>query len=342
MRADPVKKGLLYAGTETGVYVSFNDGKMWQPLQLNLPTAAVRDLAVHDNDLIAATHGRSFWILDNLTPLRQITKDAVKNEVCLFKPETAIRIRRSENHDTPLPPETPVGQNPPAGAFIDYYLSEKPEGEVTLDIYVNSGNLVRHFSSYDTPRPIGSKPYFMLEWLPKFKAPTTHPGLNRFVWDLQYPPPPTSRTSYSMQAIIGEGTREVPEGPLVLPGEYKIVLTVDGKSYSQKLDLQMDPRVKISNKDLKDQLKLGIDIWNSSSDQMRLNAEIDSVLIQLKGIENKKDEKISKNIIDLTIQLKKLQRQLSSSSPASLETDVFSADREPTEQMFCASAHHLP
>ncbi len=342
VRADPVKKGLLYAGTETGVYVSFNDGESWQPLQLNLPTVAVRDLAVHDNDLIAATHGRSFWILDNVTPLRQINKNILNNKVTLFEPETAIRIRRSENTDTPLPPETPLGTNPPTGAIIDYFLSEKPPNNISLDIFDMNGNSVRHYSSNDKPVPVSKQPYFMTEWLPQFEPLTTHTGINRFVWDLHYPPPPANYHYYSMKAIAGHGTKEEPEGPLALPGEYKIVLTVEGKTYIQKLKVKMDPRVKVSDKALKDQFKLGVQTWNTSSDQSTLDEIQNSIKDQLAKI--KKGNKISADIlsmlnnfeqkIDALIKLNK------GANPANLETAVFSADCEPTAQMKEAFNHY--
>jgi photosystem II stability/assembly factor-like uncharacterized protein len=333
VRSDTKKKGLLYAGTETGVYISFNDGENWQPLQLNLPTVAVRDLAVHDNDLIAATHGRAFWILDDLSPFRQLNANVIKNDVTLFEPEIATRIRRSENGDTPLPPETPLGQNPPAGAIINYYLGQNVSGEITLSVFDKAGTLIRHYSSNDKEVPPSSQPYFMPEWLPVFKPLTTHAGINRFVWDLHYPPMPTKNTYYSMEAIVGDGTRKEPAGPMALPGEYKIVLTVNGKAHSQNLRVKMDPRVKVSEKALKDQLNLGLEIWNTSSDHHNLSLSVNSVVEQLPKLDSKADNNLTAKIKIANTKIDEIKKLLSGSNPANLETAVFSADREPTEQM---------
>src|SRR5207245_5633022 len=227
VRADPERPGLLYAGTETGVYVSFDDGDHWQSLQLNLPVASVRDLAVHGRDLIAATHGRSFWVLDDVTPLRQLGDSALGARVYLFAPAPAVRLRRSVSNDTPLPPEEPHGTNPPAGAVIDYLLrAPPPPGPVTVEIRDARGNVVRRFSSDDRaappPPPPPEPPQIADEWLPRLEPPTRHVGLNRFVWDLRYPPPPAARYRYSMAAVAGQGTVAEPGGPLVLPGRCEV------------------------------------------------------------------------------------------------------------------------
>ncbi|OLC06162.1 MAG: hypothetical protein AUH42_06195 [Gemmatimonadetes bacterium 13_1_40CM_70_11] len=205
VRADPARPGLLYAGTETGVYVSFDDGAHWQSLQLNLPTVSVRDLAVHDNDLIAATHGRSFWILDDLTHLRQLSDSIPREPAHLFRPARALRLRRSVSNDTPLPPEEPHGTNPPAGAVIDYYFPAAPTGPVTLEILDASGKPVRRFSSEDRVEPPREQPQIAAEWLPRFQPLTRDAGHNRFVWDLRYPRPPADRYNYSIAAIAGGG-----------------------------------------------------------------------------------------------------------------------------------------
>jgi len=334
VRADPLKKGLLYAGTETGVYVSFNDGNNWQPLQLNMPTVSIRDLAIHENDLVAATHGRAFWVLDDLTALRQINKEVLNSNSYLFKREDAIRIRRSENHDTPLPQETPHGDNPPGGAIIDYYLNSTIESPLSLKIFDGKGNLVRKYSSEDKPEPPSQQPYFMTYWLPKFKPLTTHKGLNRFVWDLRYSPPFTKSYHYGMTAIIGKGTVREPQGPLALPGNYKIVLTVNGKSYSQTLKLKMDSRVKVSNKALNDQLILALEIWNASSDEFQIGNEIDSVNNQLKELKNiKTNSSVISEVNKISQIIGKINHSLYSIGIANLEYPVLSADREPTEPM---------
>src|SRR5881392_945697 len=206
VRADAERPGLLYAGTETGVYVSFDDGDHWQSLQLNLPVVSVRDLAVHGRDLIAATHGRSFWVLDDLTPLRQLSDTALRAPVYLFAPAPAVRLRRSVSNDTPLPPEEPHGTNPPAGAVIDYLLRAATPGPVTVEVRDARGGVVRRFSSDDRATPPAEPPQIADEWLPRFEPPTRNVGLNRFVWDLRYPPPPAARYGYSIAAIAGQGT----------------------------------------------------------------------------------------------------------------------------------------
>ena len=281
--------------------------------------------------MIAATHGRAFWVLDDLTPLRQINSNNISSDVFLFKPETAIRIRRSENHDTPLPQETPHGDNPPSGAIIDYYLSSNVEKPLTLKIFDDKGNFIRKFSSSDKMQSPASQPYFMTYWLPQFHPLTTREGLNRFVWDLRYSPPLTKHYYYGMTAIIGKGTVKEPQGPLVLPGDYKVVLTVDGKSYSQTLKVKMDPRVKVTQKALNDQLKLALEIWNASSDEYELSNEIDSVNNQLARLKN--DPESNSKILLLQQKIEKTDKELNTINIANLESPVLSADREPTQPM---------
>jgi photosystem II stability/assembly factor-like uncharacterized protein len=267
LRADPVRKGLLYAGTETGVYVSFDDGDHWQPLQLNLPTTSVRDLAVHGDDLVAATYGRALWILDDVTPLRQLDPAMAASDAYVFRPQTGIRVRWDVNQDTPLPPETPAGQNPPDGAILDYYLKSAPSGEIRMAIYDDRGSLVRLFSSEPGPPP-PAFPNAPDYW---FAPPETLPrsaGLNRFVWDLRYSHPlvlPYSYfgalidyTEYTLadHAIPGQTPRDQPQGPLVLPGQYSVVVTIGVKQYRQPLEIRLDPRVKASPGALAEQLEL--------------------------------------------------------------------------------------
>lgn len=334
VRCDLTKKGLLFAGTERGVYVSFDDGDHWQSLQLNLPTASIRDLAVHGHDLVAATHGRAFWVLDDLTPLEQLSGSVLNSNVHLFQPEQAIRIRRSVNSDTPLPPEIPHGTNPPAGAIIDYYLGSLPQGTITLKVLDKYGNLVRRFSSNYQPNPDKNPPYFMNAWLPVFKGLPAHAGLNRFVWDLRYFHPHVPGHGYSMAIANLHSVRE-PEGPLVLPGKYKIVLTVDGKSYSRFVDVKMDPRVHVTKVALRDQLALAIGIWNAISDENSLSVQVDSLDAKISGLSG--EGKLSSDAITdarfLANKLKKFKATLNVGELAGLESDVMSADREPTSQM---------
>ncbi len=259
VREDPKRKGLLYAATEMGVYVSFNDGDNWLPLQLNLPVAPVHDLVVHDDDLVIATHGRSFWILDDLTPLRQISRDVAQSAAYLFAPQTAMRVRSDVARDTPLPPEEPAGENPPAGAILDYYLAQ-PAKEVTLEILDASGKLVRRISSAGKPVEAEKIVAFPSYWFaPPSKVDTTA-GEHRLVWDLRYPDPPSQQKNYDLSAVYGVGIKGLPRGPMALPGKYEVQITVDGKSYSQPLMVKLDPRLKVSAADLQKQFELEMEI----------------------------------------------------------------------------------
>jgi photosystem II stability/assembly factor-like uncharacterized protein len=245
VREDPKRKGLLYAGTETGVFVSFDDGDHWQPLQLNLPNASVRDLIVHGNDLVAGTHGRSIWILDDLTPLRQLDAKVAAGGAWLFAPETAYRMRfGSSDQGTPLPPDEPAGKNPPSGAILDYYLKSKPSGPVVLEIEDAQGHLVRRYSSADKPRARNPQELrFPAFWIAREPHLSDAPGMHRFVWDLLYPVP---------QAPPGFDSW-VRSGMWAVPGRYTVKLLVDGKTYTQPLTVRMDPRAKASQEDLERQ-----------------------------------------------------------------------------------------
>ena len=287
VREDPIRKGLLFAGTETGVYVSFNDGELWQPLQLNLPVTAVRDLIVKGNDLVVATHGRSFWILDDISPLRELTADAVAAGVYLFRPATATRIRKNVAHDTPLPPETPAGKNPPAGAIIDYSLQSVPAGEVTLEIIDGAGVLVRKYSTNDQPGKIDDTQSFPTYWFNPPAPLSKKVGLNRFVWDLRYERPQALRYGYSIAAAYGEDAIMVPEGPLVSPGVYQVKLTVDGRSYTAPLSVKMDPRVKVAPLALSQQTSLEMTIIEGMNLSYSVVQEINDLRRRLKELQTK-------------------------------------------------------
>ncbi|MBI2835082.1 MAG: hypothetical protein HYX76_11720 [Acidobacteria bacterium] len=260
VREDPARKGLLFAGTELGVYVSFTDGDRWQRLQLNLPVAPVHDLVIHDNDIVVATHGRSFWVLDDISPLRQVDGAVIQADAHLFQPATAIRVRRSVNTDTPLPPETPLGANPPNGAIIYYSLGSEPPGEVSLEILDAAGRLVRRFSSHDPPPPPPSPPPAAGYWFRPAAPLPKAAGLNRFVWDLRHPRPHAIRSSYTIAAVYGEDTPALPLGPQVVPGPYQVRLTVAGRSFTAPLTVKMDPRVTTPANDLTRQFELEMKI----------------------------------------------------------------------------------
>jgi photosystem II stability/assembly factor-like uncharacterized protein len=265
IREDPARKGLLYAGTAKGIYISFDNGEHWQSLQLNLPTSPVTDLDIHGGDLVASTFGRSLWILDDITPLRQLDARLLQTPVSLLHVAPAYRARWDMNQDTPLPQETPAGQNPPDGAIINYFLKSPPAGTIKLSIFDSKNNLVREFS--DVAAPIDKTPANVPEYW--FAAPTVvtkNAGLNRFIWDLRYAPPKTLTYGYFNEhlnyieytladhAIPGETPREQPQGPFVVPGEYSVALTVDGQTYRQSFTVKADPRVHASQADLAQQL----------------------------------------------------------------------------------------
>ncbi len=340
VRSDLTRKGLLYAGTEKGVYVSFNDGESWSSLQLNLPIASVRDLAVHDNTLVAATHGRAFWALDDLSPLQQLTEKVTSSDAYLFQPATAIRIRRTENRDTPLPPEEPLGTNPPSGAIIDYYLKSAPTSTAILEILDSSGNLVRRVSSADPVPPSEGTHYFMNYWLPRPNPLTAHAGHNRYVWDLHYAPPPSERSGYNMAAIVDQGTEGEPQGPLVLPGTYDVKLIVDGQTFSRSLEVKMDPRVHISQNALEDQLSLALEVWNATAEQHTIKSEVQSAVHQGETVqrEAKGNPSLEKEIQSLQDKLTVVLRSLGGEF-SGLESTIMSADREPTQQMWDAYKH---
>jgi photosystem II stability/assembly factor-like uncharacterized protein len=243
VREDPVRKDLLFAGTEFGVYASFDAGEHWAALQRNLPRAPIHDLVVHDNDLIVATHGRSFWVLDDLSPLRQYDSQAESGAARLLKPATAVRVRRSVNTDTPLPPETPMGENPPDGAVIDYVIGADAPRDVSLEILDGNAGVVRRFTNHDPEPPADRTTQFPSYWLRTPRILSADRGMNRFVWDLRYPPPAARQPDYPIAAIPGD-TPALPLGPQVVPGTYTVKLTVDGTTSTETLMVKMDPRVK--------------------------------------------------------------------------------------------------
>ena len=243
LRADPVRPGLLYAGTDAGVYVSFDNGDAWQPLQYNLPTAWVRDLLVHGNDLIAGTQGRAIWVLDDITPLREVNAAIAAQPAHLFAPAVAVRLHADNNKDTPLPPETPIGHNPPNGAVIDYWLGARTHGPVTLSVLDAQGHVLRRFvSDAQVPMPPADR-YFAAGWIKPAPQLQATPGMHRFVWDLRLPRPQAIRYSYSIAAVWGRDTPLEPRGARVLPGRYTVELQADGHTLRRDLLVTEDPRV---------------------------------------------------------------------------------------------------
>jgi photosystem II stability/assembly factor-like uncharacterized protein len=251
LRADPQQPGLLFTGTETTVYVSFDNGDHWQSLRQNLPSTSVRDLEVHtdhhQNDLVIGTYGRGFWVLDDITPLRQIaanTQAIGSSTAYLFKPADAIRARINSNWDQPFSIEVPHATNVPYGAIVDYYLSREPSGPIQLQIFDERNNLVRTMSS-TLPPPIEDAlyPHYWLA-TPESRSLSTHVGLNRINWNLNYDDPPALRHDLENQMNMTPGsTTPGPHGPQVVPGVYTLKLTVDGKVYTSNVTVINDPRV---------------------------------------------------------------------------------------------------
>jgi len=287
VREDPERKGLLFCGTETAVFVSFNDGDEWQPLRLNMPATSIRDLVIHDDDIVVGTHGRSFWILDDITPMRQIDEKIADSDGYLFKPEVAYRVRWNNNTDTPLPPEEPAGQNPPDGAIIDYFLKSAPTTPVKLEIFDSSNKLVRRFSSDDKPEPLDTtQQNIPTYWIRPQQMPSTEPGMQRFVWDMHYPPPEVSGAYFPIAAIYHD-TPRLPIGPWVMPGKYTLHLSVDGHTYDQPLEIKMDPRINISNAELKQQFALSMEAYEGYNKANYVVAQIENMKSQIKNLVTK-------------------------------------------------------
>ena len=252
IRADTKRKGLLFAGSSTMVMVSFDEGDHWQSLMLNLPTTIMNDLQVHGDDLVLGTYGRGLWVLDDISPLRQLKDGAESTH--LFQPSTGIRVRRNVNGDTPMPPDLPHAKNPPVGVCIYYSLGSKPSGPISLDILDWGGKVVRRMSS-ETPIPFADPaPEVATYWVGKRKPMPTELGLNRINWDIRYDNPPAF--VHDAQDVMAANPGETPEsveGPLALPGHYTARLTVDGKTYVQSFDVANDPRSPASSGDLRGQ-----------------------------------------------------------------------------------------
>jgi len=273
-----------------------------------MPATSIRDLIIKDDDLVVATHGRGFWILDNITLLRQLTKD--QRNTVLFKPETALRIRWSLNTDTPLPPDEPTGENPPDGAMIDYFLAE--DSPVTLEIKDNKGNLVRRYSSTDVPvLPDAKKLKIPSYWIRPARSLSTQRGLHRFLWDMHYTPLPGVEPEYPMSAV-NRDTPPSPTSPWVVPGEYTVVLTAGGKSYTKPLTVKMDPRVKMSQADLEQQLTLSQQICDVRAGLERIGKVFDSLVEQLTKL---RDQSLPKNVEEKLNALNSMLKELGPPNP---------------------------
>jgi len=294
IKEDPKHKGLLFAGTETGVYVSFDDGAHWQSLRLNLPTTPIHDLTAKNDDLIVATHGRAFWILDDISPLRQMNASTANEDAHLYQPPATIRYR---GPGFSLPATVPVGANPPTGVVIDYFVKAAPKDGITLEILDPKGKLVRKFSSKKAAE--GGSPEleeFGIE-LPGEKLPA-EAGHNRFVWNMRSEAPAT------VPGAVSWGGR--PTGPLVVPGTYQIKLTVGGKSYPASAEIQKDPRVNVSQADLEKQSELAMRIRDRVDAGHTAVNQIRSVRTQLDALKKRlANDTSAKPILDAADALKK-------------------------------------
>lgn len=349
VREDSQRKGLLFAGTELGVFVSFDDGDNWQSLRFNLPATSVRDLIIKDDDIAIGTHGRGFWILDNITPLRQF---AAKNQTALFKPQTAVRIRWNLNTDTPLPPDEPAGENPPDGAIIDYFLSE-PARAATLEIKDAKGAVVRRYRSDDKAAPPVDTNNVPAYWIRPPQVLSTDKGAHRFLWDLHYDPIANVVPEYPIAAVY-RNTAPNKTAPWVLPGEYRVVLTVNGKTFEQPLTVKIDPRVTVAAADLQRQFDLSkrlYDAWRELQTIGDAAENLNAKIVELRARDNQNAA--------LTARIDRLDKQLSELASApnrqpgapislavltkvqTLFNDLQEVDRAPTQQIQTATADVL-
>ena len=359
IREDPSKPGLLYAGTETGVYVSFDDGDNWQSLQQNLPAVPIHDFVIKENDLVVATHGRSFWVLDDLTPLHEITDDLAEAETHLFKPRTAYRfpVRRGglggsegRNYDrgdgaiifswdqTTSPEGQPIrrfldaGANPPDGVTVSYYLNEEPEGEVLLTFEDQRGEVIKSFSSVlssankdDLRVPAGQ-------------------GLNRFIWDMRYPDAVKHSSS-----VGAEGYFSTMRGPMAPPGTYTVALSVAGKSLTQTFEIRKNPLITASQDDIEAEFQLLLQIRDKVSESQEAVRRLQSIRNQLEGWVSRTEGTQAHQAVDQAAEgikekLAAIEEELARTAPgqpmklgdklAGLSVIVASADERPTQQSY--------
>lgn len=343
VRADPLRAGLLFAGTDRGVSVSVDDGQHWRSLSLNMPAVWVHDLLIHDHDVIIATVGRGIWVLDDIAPLRQWDLSNVEKAI-LYRPSPTIRLRVNQNKDTPFTPETPLGQNPPTGAVIDYFLAETSATGVELEVHDAAGTLIQSFSSAPPDDALESSPYFTADWLEQPQVLSSAAGNHRFIWNLRMRRPLAIEYQYSNTASRTEGAALTPEGPLVLPGEYRLTLRVAGKSMEQPLTILPDPRVTASASDMEASEHFAEELSQDLKRIWRAYAEVGTIRIQL--TDNLPMVKV-KHATGLMRQLEEFDRALlelvrtegeesgslaaNGEILANLETDIEGSDRRPTE-----------
>ena len=277
VREDPQQRGLLFVGTELGVYVSFDDGDHWQPLQMNLPVTSVRDLVIHGDDLVIATHGRAFWVLDDITPLRQIAAGFSPDKPWLFQPAAVVRVDNDSFLGSPFPPEEPLAKNPPNGALIDYFLPTNA-GKLTLEIFTadDKSKPVRRFVSGDKKQDKLPSVPIAERWMPKPQALETSAGMHRFLWDLRW-------NGSGLSEVLEEDDSSGPRGPRVAPGQYRVKLTVDGLMMAQEFTVSMDPRSKATAAELAEQQRLALEIYGEAQRAGKALAEMNQAKANLEN-----------------------------------------------------------
>lgn len=307
IRADTVKEGLLFAGTESSLYVSFDDGDNWQSIAQNAPNTSYRDMVIKGNDVVVGTYGRSFWILDDISPLREMKPEHLQEPAHLYKPGTAIRVRRNVNGDTPFPPEVPHALNPPSGALIYYTLGKAAQGTVAIEISAKDGKVIRHLTSEPAPPLNEPEPPIPNFWIGALQPLPTGQGMHRINWNLRYDSPRAFSHEYQINANPGE-TPLSPEGPLALPGEYKVTLKIDGKSYSQMVTVENDPRSPASMGDLRSQFKLQSTAYMGAKRSFELFDEMAPLKAKTTALlDTKLDAKLSKAVEDFDTKLSALR-----------------------------------
>ena len=312
IREDTEKKSLLFAGTELGIYVSFDDGDHWQPLQLNLPVTSVRDITIHGDDLVIATHGRSFWILDDITPLRQVTAQS-PSTAQLYKSATAVRVDNDVFLGTPLPPEEPTAKNPPDGAIIDYYLPAAAKS-LTLEISDSSGKLVRRYVAGQKkeqphpPVPIAER------WIAKPVVLENNAGAHRFLWDLRW-------GSSGANPETEDELPGAPRGPRAVPANYQLKLIADGTTLTQPLKVEMDPRSQITAAELNEQLRLGLEMFAEVRSARKALAEIAAVKKRMTEIETqslKHHAELLGQVTELELLIKRIEKPEKPQAPGAI------------------------
>lgn len=325
VKEDPIRKGLLFAGSERAVYVSFDDGDHWQTLRLNMPATSIRDLVIKDNDLVVGTHGRSFWILDDITVLRQLKTETSNSDVIFYTPQAAHRVRWNMGTDTPMPQEEPSGQNPPDGALLNYYLKDNAKGEVRLEMADASGKIIRSFSSNDKPYKIPNV-NIPLYWIRPQQILSGEKGTHRFVWDLHYTPLDEA-ASYPISATYKD-TAPNATSPWVMPGNYTVKLIVNGQTYSQILTVKMDPRVNMSYDQLKLQHDLSLQCYESKTQISKALSDLANIRKQVSVLLLKSKELLATTLTEFDQKLAKIQG-------ASPNTDIsLSSVRNALESVF--------